>query len=65
MLIKKLRISVGWVCVAQYLLRLAIIPMMEGVEREHAQLLFDVAFAVVILFAVDSGERPLVGLLKN
>ena len=34
---------------------LAIIPMMEGVEREHAQLLFDVAFAVVILSLLIQG----------
>ena len=34
---------------------LAIIPMMEGVQREHAQLLFDVAFAVVILSLLIQG----------
>ncbi len=34
---------------------LAIIPMMEGVQREHAQLLFDVAFEVVILSLLIQG----------
>ena len=34
---------------------LAIIPMMEGVERERAQLLFDVAFEVVILSLLIQG----------